>query len=305
MPGDEPGAGNGAEAGKQDTPGANEDKKDQKTESGKESGGTQSDNSGETQPAPDAGSKDDAAKPVSVSLDTDANLTKKEDKYELVLNVTNANEKYLEVELTEILADGQDGSKVTSKAKVHADKVTVTFESLKEGTKYKVSSLKLYDTDKSTTSTSVEVSKDLSSKELKTNDVVKPIEKSEVEANKAETNKITIQSVRYEYNEPTKYTYIIFRAKTSKEFFDKIKDKHFDLQLRKSDGKVQSDETDGSGIKPYKLSEEGDNVLFEFYPAYPWGKGANFIVTKVSVKDDPQTNILASEYEVKSQETVA
>ncbi|WP_197021684.1 hypothetical protein, partial [Ureaplasma diversum] len=160
--------------------------------------------------------KDDTAKPVSVSLDTDANLTKKENKYELVLNVTNANDKFLEIELTEVVPEGEKASKPTAEAKITSNKATFTFQNLKEGTKYKVSSLMLYDTEDSTSPTNLKVSDELSSKELKTNDIAKSMNENSDQAGKTE---ITSASKKTEIKDKIKK--LANLSKDEKETFNK------------------------------------------------------------------------------------
>lgn len=64
----------------------------------------------------------------TVSLDENAKLTKNKNKYDLVLNVTNANDKYLKAELSQKVAEGQTAVKKIAQAKVENNKATLSFE---------------------------------------------------------------------------------------------------------------------------------------------------------------------------------
>ncbi|KEZ23334.1 hypothetical protein [Ureaplasma diversum] len=147
MQDDNPNVDKGEQSGKSETPGAN----------GKD----------------DKGSTDQQTKPV-VSVADDAKLIKEESKYSLTLSVTNADNKYLEVELTEVVNNQQEATKVKAKAKVESNNVTVSFTNLKPGNKYKVSALKLYENETTSDGISVDLSTTLSSKEFSTEQASTP-----------------------------------------------------------------------------------------------------------------------------------
>ncbi|AJQ45233.1 hypothetical protein JM47_01160 [Ureaplasma diversum] len=253
---------------------------------------------------------------VSVTLENNAMLMKKDGKYQLSLNVTNADNKYLEVELKKASEEDKPGkSEISKKVKVENGKVVVIFENLEDSAKYKILGAELYskENDDAENGQTVELNEDLTKIELAIKSSMSSGSTSSQDGTQAKPNadaqtgskdekkdekKITIQSVEYDSNNPLGYTYLVFVVKGPKTLFESIKTKFLNFEFRNSENKYQTDTTEDSGLFPTISKDEGDQVVFKIYPKHPWGKNADFTVTRITLKDKPNENLLANEYKI-------
>ncbi|KEZ24013.1 hypothetical protein [Ureaplasma diversum] len=229
----------------------------------------------------------------TASLAEDAMLVKVEDKYQLVLNVTNADGKFIEVELRKKDASEEEVKKST-KVKVTSDKVTVDFTSLEPSTKYKISSIKFYESDEAQEATNIVLDNDLTTKELVTE------AQKEIKQPEFNKDKMVVTAFEYEKGGNDKY-YLALTLKANKELFDKIKQKHLRLEL-KNGNLYQYDETKTSNLLPRWISEKNGEVTFKIFPSYPWGK-VNFTINKIWEYDKKEeNNLLATPFEIINKE---
>ncbi|KEZ22693.1 hypothetical protein [Ureaplasma diversum] len=109
-------------------------------------------------------------KKSTVSLDSDTKLTKKDNKYELKLNITNADNKFVKVELTATSnapVVATNSNTITSEfGTVKNGKVTVQFSNLDDKMDYKVKSVSLYQTKEDTKPVKVELATKVSDQKI-------------------------------------------------------------------------------------------------------------------------------------------
>ncbi|VEU62579.1 hypothetical protein [Mycoplasmopsis bovirhinis] len=92
----------------------------------------------------------------------------------------------------------------------------------------------------------------------------------------------------------TNKRYIIFNVTSSKDLYEKIKDKDFKYILNK--GNLEADDTtNGSNLKTRKLSESNGKVTFQIFPGYPWEDGTYTLTNLFDIKES-NYNLLNKNY---------
>ncbi|ATO30857.1 hypothetical protein CO229_01885 [Mycoplasmopsis bovirhinis] len=92
----------------------------------------------------------------------------------------------------------------------------------------------------------------------------------------------------------TNKRYIIFNVTSSKDLYEKIKDKDFKYILNK--GNLEADDTtNGSNLKTRKLSESNGKVTFQIFPSYPWEDGIYTLTNFFDIKES-NYNLLNKNY---------